>query len=65
MSKKDYIRFVVRGVTYISCPENEQQIKKDLFELYSPDVIIECRDYKTGYLFEELPLKDLFNEPRK
>jgi len=64
MSKKDYIRYVVNGVAYISYPEIEQKVKNDLFELYGPDAIVECRDYNSGVLLEELPLNVLFNEPR-
>ena len=59
--KKDYIRFVVNGDTHISYPEIEQKVKWELYELYGPEAIVECREYKSGYLYEELKLKDLFN----
>ena len=63
--KKDYIRFVVNGVTHISYPEKEQQVKRDLFKLYGPEATVECREFKSGYLYEEIKLKDLFNYDMK
>jgi len=59
--KKDNFRFVVNGVTHISHPAIEQKVKRDLFEMYGGDAIVECREYKSGYLYEVLKLKDLFN----
>jgi hypothetical protein len=51
-----------KEVSVVSTPERERYIVGTLYAIFEPDTVIECRDYKTGYLFEELPLKDIFNE---
>lgn len=59
----DYIWYCCNGTNHLSSPETEQQVKRDLYDLYKPESIIEVREYKSYVLIEELPLEDLFNKP--
>ena len=69
MTKSKYIRYVGfskkadKEITVISCAKSEQQDIKTLYELFEPDTIIECREYNSGVLLEEIELNVLFNKP--
>jgi hypothetical protein len=49
-----------KTITVVSWQAVEMQTKETLYAIFDPDTIIECRDLKSGYLFDELQLDELF-----
>jgi len=43
--------------------ERESQTVKDCYYFFDPDTLIQCREFDSGVLLEELELRDLFNQP--
>ena len=62
MKHPNHIIFYIEGRRYISYPEVEQRRKRLMFANHLPDAIVECYDYDSGELLDELPLNVLFNE---
>jgi hypothetical protein len=49
-----------KTITVVSWQAVEMKTKETLYAIFDPDTIIECREYKSGYLFDELRLDELF-----
>ena len=51
-----------KEVTLLLC-EPERDVVKDAYYFFDPDTLIQCREFDSGVLLEELELRDLFNQP--
>lgn len=43
--------------------DNDKAIARDCYYFFEPDTLIQCREFDSGVLLEELELRDLFNKP--
>jgi len=52
-------------VTLLLYDHDEQKTVKDAYYFFEPDTLIQCREFDSGVLLDELELKDLFNKPKR
>ena len=50
-----------KEITVLLYDHNESEVVKCMYHFFEPDTLIQCREYNSGILLEELELKDLFN----
>jgi len=62
MDKKLWLIYKADGQSHIYTGDNEKSIKAILLENYQPFTIIQCVDYLTGELLDELPLNALYEK---
>lgn len=62
MDKSQWIIYKADGQSHIFTGQNEKAIKAILLDNYQPFTIIQCYDYLTGELLDELPLNALYEK---
>lgn len=60
---KGFSRLTNKEETLIVTKKNERDMIKLMYELFEPDTMIQCIEPKSNYLYEELPLSDLYKKP--
>ena len=59
---KGFSRIKDREITLVCTDDNEKYIIETMYKIFEPDTMIQCLEPKSNYLYEELPLKELYNE---
>ena len=59
---KGFSKLKDKELTLVCTDDNERDVIKAMYELFEPDTMIQCLEPKSNYLYEELPLKELYNE---
>jgi hypothetical protein len=62
---KGFSKLKDKELTLICTDDNERDVIKAMYELFEPDTMIQCLEPKSNYLYEELPLSDLYKKPDK
>ncbi len=52
-----------KEITLLLYERHEMSTVKDAYYFFEPDTLIQCREFDSGVLLEELELRDLFNKP--
>ena len=50
-----------REITVMLYDRREKFAVEDCYYFFEPDTLIQCREFDSGVLLEELELRDLFN----